>query len=99
MPKAWYNRLVDMRTSRFGVSEHNSNWMQHVHVFQAPRALPPDEPHLVYLGQSVAVIPNVQSLVAGGNLCPRDQVPLVVVLIRVRPVTSKFIACRGRITR
>src|SRR3954463_15578602 len=33
-----------MLTSRFGALERNSNWNQHVHLLQAPRALPPDEP-------------------------------------------------------
>src|SRR3954447_20761929 len=45
MPKAWYNRLVDMLTSRFGALCCNSQWSQHVRFFQAQRALPPDEPH------------------------------------------------------
>jgi len=44
MPKAWYNRLVDMLTSRSGALLRNSNWNQHVRYFQPRRALPPDEP-------------------------------------------------------
>jgi hypothetical protein len=44
MPKAWYNKLVDMLTSWFGVLLHNSKWNQHVRFFQPRRALPPDEP-------------------------------------------------------
>src|SRR6478609_3077398 len=36
-----------MLTSRFGALERNSKWNQHVRLFQAPRALPPDEPDLV----------------------------------------------------
>src|SRR5512135_2435136 len=44
MPKAWYNRLVDMLASRFGVLIRNSKWNQHVRLFQPRRALPPDEP-------------------------------------------------------
>jgi hypothetical protein len=33
-----------MLTSRFGALERNSNWNQHVRLFQPRRALPPDEP-------------------------------------------------------
>src|SRR4051794_30460217 len=34
-----------MLTSRFGALLRNSNWNQHVHLFQHRRALPPDEPY------------------------------------------------------
>jgi alpha/beta hydrolase fold len=34
-----------MLTSRFGVIQRNSNWTQHVRLFQPRRALPPDEPY------------------------------------------------------
>jgi hypothetical protein len=44
MPQAWYNRRVDMLTSRFGARERNFKWNQHVRLFQARRALPPDKP-------------------------------------------------------
>src|SRR5512144_3129528 len=52
MPKAWYNRLVDMLTSRFGALERNSKWNQHVRLFQPRRALPPDEPELLRVNVS-----------------------------------------------
>src|SRR5262245_34522337 len=33
MPKAWYRKLVDILTSRLGVSGHNSNWSQWIPFF------------------------------------------------------------------
>jgi formylglycine-generating enzyme required for sulfatase activity len=39
-----------MLTSRFGVIQRNSNWTQHVRLFQPRRALPPDEPKLIRIG-------------------------------------------------
>src|SRR5262245_19048069 len=33
-----------MLTSRFGATWRNSKWSQHVHSFQGPRTLLPDEP-------------------------------------------------------
>src|SRR5512135_3064484 len=62
MPKAWYNRLVDMLTSRFGALERNSNWNQHVRLLQSPRALPPDEPKI---GTPALTNPRLQELIAG----------------------------------
>src|SRR5512135_3449036 len=44
MPKAWYKRLADMLTSRFGAHLRNSKWNRRVRLLQPRRALPPDEP-------------------------------------------------------
>src|SRR4051794_25303925 len=67
MPNAWYNRLVDMLTSRFGASLRNSNWNQHVRLFQSPRALLPDEPDFRRRGGRSRGIENSGNRIARGR--------------------------------
>jgi hypothetical protein len=55
-----------MLTSWFGECWHNSKWNQHVRLFQAQRALLPDEPFFVRIFSS-----DVQNRVTGLGSIPR----------------------------